>query len=310
MQDLSKRARPVKPRRKFVPKNATLTVHPNGVSAGFGGGNDSPVKRSVVTGWSQSSARRNTKFLQSVDLNDLFGVGVSITLTVGIVPPTHEHWRKICRAFEMRMSRAGFLRYHWVVEWTRRGHPHLHGVLFFETSLASASLLHRIETAWLDVSKEYGTSSRGQHIVPIDGLLGWLQYTAKHAARGAYHYQRERSKIPDGWQKTGRMWGKSGDWPVCEDKAELTPSAFFMFRRLMRSYLISDLFARARGPLSKSERKRLVYLRRSLKINDLSKSSVRPLAEWCPLDVSQEMLSFVHSATSGVFEEGYSTDEL
>lgn len=39
--------------------------------------------------------------------------------------------------------------------------------------------------AWLDIADAHGwpVATKAQHIVPIVGATGWLQYVSKHAAR-------------------------------------------------------------------------------------------------------------------------------
>ena len=74
-----------------------------------------------------------------------------------------------------------------------------------------STLGSRMVDDWLEISSRYRSGLSGQDCKPIDGVLGWLRYLGKHASRGAAHYQR--SGHPEGWEKTGRLWGHVGDWP-------------------------------------------------------------------------------------------------
>jgi hypothetical protein len=68
----------------------TLTSYRNGLTAGVGGGNPSPVKRGQIKGWSAGAVRRHTAWLYSVDAPTLSAgfVGHAVTLTVRDCPPT------------------------------------------------------------------------------------------------------------------------------------------------------------------------------------------------------------------------------
>ncbi|WP_420371837.1 rolling circle replication-associated protein [Nocardioides cynanchi] len=85
-----------------------------------------PAKRGEVTGWSAGTVRRHTAWLRSVDTTQLDGIGAAVTLTLLDCPPTSEDWTRLVKVLQQRLRRAGLLRWHWVVEWQRRGVPHLH----------------------------------------------------------------------------------------------------------------------------------------------------------------------------------------
>lgn len=235
------------------------------------------VPRGEVEGWSEGATRRNTAFLRSIREDRLTGAGVALTLTLKHCPPTARDWHRIRRAWEMRMVRAGMVRLHWVTEWQRRGVPHLHGAIWFPDSYDMATAIR----AWVDVAGIYGAGFKGQHARPIDGPIGWFQYLSKHAARGVKHYQRSSENIPEGWRsKTGRVWGKSGDWPVREAvrinlQDQHGDGGYFAWRRLIRSWRIAD--ARAAG-----DRFRLAQARSMLTCHDQSMSRVRGISEWVP----------------------------
>lgn len=218
---------------------ATVRILPGGTSGGC-----APVevksrgKRGAIKGWSAGAARRNLRFLWSVNV-DLLGdaPGYAVTLTTGHTPETAVQWADAREAWLKRATRAGVTRYHWVTEWTAKGRPHMHAAVYGPERATGALLL-----AWLEVADANGwpVNVNGQHIVPIKGASGWLQYVSKHAARGVVHYQREGA--PEGWETTGRLWGYGGDWPVeDEEVVDLTPGQYVMFRTLMWDWLLADM---------------------------------------------------------------------
>lgn len=239
------------------------------------------AKRGAVEGWSEGATRRNTAFLRSIREDRLTGAGLAFTLTLRDCPPTADDWHRIRRAWEMRMIRAGALRIHWVTEWQRRGVPHLHGAIWWPDAYHMA----RIVDAWVAVAAEYGARIPGQHVRVIDGPVGWFQYLSKHASRGVKHYQRSAENLPEGWQKrTGRVWGKSGDWPLMGPVVyRLDNAGFWAFRRLVRGWRVAD--ARASG-----DAYRLATARSMLTCHDPATSAVRGVSEWVPGDVQDLMV--------------------
>lgn len=266
-----------------------LTVYRHGSKAGVPPMNNSHQRalRGDVGGWSEGATRRNTQFLYSVLEQQLTGAGVAVTLTLRECPPTSDVWHRLRRAWEKRMVRAGMLRLHWVTEWQRRGVPHLHGALWFPGT--QYDLLTPVE-AWVEVAAAFGASLRGQHCRPIDGPVGWFQYLSKHAARGVRHYQRSIDNVPGPWQqRTGRMWGKVGEWPTREGmRIELQDQhgdgGFFAYRRLVRGWRLAD--ARAKG-----DRYRVRQARQMLQSSDRVLSTVRGVSEWIPQDITLAMLA-------------------
>jgi hypothetical protein len=250
------------------------------------------AKRGVVEGWSVGAVRRNTAFLMSIREHELTGAGVAFTLTLRDCPPTSAEWHRIRKLWEVRMRRAGFLRLHWVTEWQRRGVPHLHGAIWFPDRYE----LRLPVDAWVAVAGGYGAGPRGQFTRVIDGPVGWFQYLSKHAARGVRHYQRSAENIPAGWlERTGRVWGKSGEWPVRDAirfnlDGEAGDGGFFAFRRLVRSWRVAD--ARASG-----DSYRLVQARAMLTCHDKPLRRVRGVSEWIPEDLTTAMLA--HLASRG-----------
>lgn len=249
--------------------------------------NDHPrAKRGDVEGWSDGATRRNTRFLMSIQEDQLTGAGVAFTLTLRDCPPTADEWHRLRRAWEMRMRRAGMVRLHWVTEWQRRGVPHLHGAIWWPDAYRTRDVID----AWVQLAGAYGASHRGQHARPIDGPVGWFQYLSKHAARGVKHYQRTSENIPEGWQKkTGRVWGKSGDWPVREAvrfnlEDQHGDGGWFAFRRLVRAWRKAD--ARAEG-----SRHRIAQARQMLRCGDQALSRVRGVSEWIPQDLTDALLA-------------------
>lgn len=243
--------------------------------------------RGGVEGWSEGAVRRNTQFLMAIREDQLTGVGVALTLTLRDCPPTAAHWHGLRRAWIERMRRAGMTRLHWVTEWQRRGVPHLHGAVWFPDADRTAEAIN----AWVEVARAHGAGQRGQHGRPIDGVVGWFQYLAKHAARGVKHYQRSAENVPEGWQrKTGRVWGHVGDWPVAaprsyalQDHTNDGDGGWFRLRRLARAWRIAD--ARAGGNAW-----RIRSARTMLRDPDPNLSRLRGFSEWLPEATQDRML--------------------
>ncbi len=259
------------------------------------------AKRGEVEGWSEGATRRNTQFLYSVDERELDGVGYAVTLTLRHCPPDAAAWHRLRRAWEMAQRRNGMIRQHWVTEWQRRGVPHLHCAVWWPAELVERVGHHNIRGAMLNhwvmlAGSAYGAGFRGQDAHLITGAVGWFQYVSKHAARGVKHYQRSSENVPPGWrQKTGRMWGKVGEWPTRE-KVRMTledqhgDGGWFAYRRLIRSWRVAD--ARASG-----NPHRLRLARTMLKASQEPLSRVRGISEWVPQDLTLSM--FANLATRG-----------
>lgn len=244
------------------------------------------VPRGDVQGWSSGACRRNTEFLMTVREDRLTGAGVACTLTLKDCPPTADAWHKLRRAWEKRMVRAGAIRFHWVTEWQRRGVPHLHVAIWFPDRYDTATPID----AWLAVAAPYGAGRKSQHAVRIDGVVGWFQYVSKHAARGVRHYQRSAENMPAGWKsKTGRVWGKVGDWPVQEAmrinlQDQHGDGGWFAYRRLARAWRTAD--ARSSG-----DSHRIRSARTMLKSNDLQISRIRGVMEWMSMEVQLALIA-------------------
>ena len=160
------------------------------------------TERSSVSGWSVGATRRNVAFLRSIDetkvnlLNGSELIPLAITLTVRDCPATSDEWHKARDLLIRRLKYLGMVRMHWVIEWQRRGVPHLHCAAWFEQQ-DFVALNQSIVKGWLDLAGKWGAGHRGQFIKPITGAVGWFQYVSKHAARGVNHYQRSPENIPD-----------------------------------------------------------------------------------------------------------------
>jgi hypothetical protein len=247
--------------------------------------------RGEVFGWSSQAARNNTAFLRSVDIPRLTGVGLTFTLTVNLIPPNSDEWHRIRKSFFKRLLRMGVCRGHWVTEWQRRGAPHLHGIIYFPSiSRYEYAAIHTaIKNHWLELTQNYGTNSISQNIKPVDNALGWIQYLAKHASRGVNHYQRSSKNIPPGWKKTGRVWGRFGDWPADEPiKLTLDWRGLVKLRRLIKNWRCAD--ANKSG-----DPKRIIAARRMLQANTREKASVRGFSEWAPPSTYFQMIAYIAS---------------
>jgi len=234
--------------------------------------------------------RRHTKWLYAVNAEVLSEglTGVSLTLTLAKCPETPAAWESLRRSWLEAMRRAGVVRLHWVVEWQRRGVPHLHLALYFPDTQDAEAWGAIAIVAWLQRAGEaYGARVSGQYWNTIDGPLGWLQYLSKHAARGVAHYQRQGR--PAEWDHTGRLWGYVGDWPTVEPwTIDAEWAAYWRLRRVVRLWRVSDARKALRAAKTPQEarqaRRRITYARRMLACSDRGLSRVRGVSEWIPLD--------------------------
>ena len=265
------------------------TVYRHGGKGGVAPGRNDHMrmKRGQVEGWSLGAARRNSEFLMSVREDQLTGAGVATTLTLRDCPETAADWHRVRKALLERLRRAGMVRLHWVTEWQRRGVPHLHMAIWWPDKYDLSAAIE----AWLELTGErYGAGRAGQHARPIDGAIGWFQYLAKHAVRGVKHYQRSGDNIPEGWQeKTGRVWGYSGDWPLATPRKfglqdQHGDGGWFQLRRMVRSWRISE--ARAEGVPY-----RIRLARGAFQSPDPAISRIKGYREWMPAeDVQLRMI--------------------
>jgi len=196
------------------------------------------------------------------------------------LPATSEDFATV-RDSWLRKARAlpGYVCQHWVTEFTKRGIPHLHAMVFVEGCAITAAM--HLTAAWLSIAGKYGAAPQGQHIVPWDERIGmgWLAYVAKHAARGVSNYQRQGAELPEGWAKTGRLWGKGGSWPRQVTTLDvMDDGTFYKMRRLSRSSAVAS--ARREGRRS-GKWKRLSKCRRLLKCGDRKVSNVKGFAGFC-----------------------------
>lgn len=286
-----------------------VTLYRHGLSMGTAPKkpNKNPPKRGTVSGWSEAATRRNTNFLRSVDERELPTsrdgtqlIAFALTLTIRDCPATSKDWERLRNAFFKRLVRMGLYRSHWVTEWQRRGVPHLHGAFWFPVP-TSWDELRQITTLiqhWCDIASKYGASPNGQYVTEIHDAVGWFKYLAKHASRGVSHYQRSPENIPAAWKlQTGRVWGKTGDWPTVEKmKLSLEDSGFYLMRRLARNWRIAD--ARRSG-----NRFRISSARKMLKHNDKDLSRLRGVSEWLPVDDSLKLLEVVASMGYSITHE-------
>lgn len=243
------------------------------------------AERSTVSGWSVGATRRNVAFLRSIDetkVNSHDGaelIPLAITLTVRDCPQTSDEFHRVRDLFIRRLKRLGMVRMHWVIEWQRRGVPHLHCAVWFKQQ-DFVELNLSIINGWLELTEQWGSGHRGQFITPITGVVGWFQYVSKHAARGVKHYQRSPENMPVEWNnKTGRVWGKVGDWDsviVPGGRVDVESSDYYRIRRLIRNWRLAD--SRSKG--SSYSPKRIVQARTMLKCNLKSASEVRGASEW------------------------------
>lgn len=272
-----------------------LTLYRNGIKMGRAPAKNDHErgKRGEVVGWSPSAAKRNVDFLRSIASEKLSGFGYTATFTLKNCPDTSTDWHRLRRALFMRFERMGMLRCHWVTEWQRRGVPHLHGIFYFPEPVNPATLVAH----WLAVAQEFVVSPKAQHVREVTHIVGWFKYVCKHASRGHQHYQRTKGGIPKGWEKTGRVWGHTGEWEIMEpQKFMVDDDTFFRLRRIARRMAIAN----ARVPEKviaggvvvgeKVNGRNVSRMRRMLKHNNAELSRLRGFSEWLPIEYSIRLL--------------------
>jgi hypothetical protein len=266
----------------------TVKLYANGMTMGSGNPAPSGGKRGAVVGWSASAVRRHTRWLYSVDAAGLGPNGFAVTLTIRDCPETAAEWQALRSRYLDDLTRTGVVvRTHWVTEWTRRKVPHLHLAVYLEPSVGWDDAERVLIDSWLHYAARYGTGRRAQHMARIVKEIGWLEYLSKHAARGVGHYQRQGS--PSGWDKTGRLWGHSGNWPVSEPiEGHLDRETFWRFRRLVRAHRVAA--ARSKVLEGKWSPGSIVRARGMLRCDDRALSSVRGVSEWIPESVGLRLL--------------------
>jgi hypothetical protein len=223
-----------------------------------------------------------------VNAPDLLGHGYALTLTLRDLPADAPTFHRMRRAWEMRIKRQGATRVHWVIEWQRRGVPHLHCAVYFDAALApdaaAESSLQAI-TAWLDIARPFGADFAGQDVKPIAGELGWMEYLSKHASRGVHHYQRQGK--PEGWETTGRLWGHSGEWPSeVPMRFSLDRAGFYRYRRQVRAYRVAQA-------VTEGDPAHIRYARKMLACPDARVSGYRGVGEWVDESVTLALMGWL-----------------
>lgn len=250
-----------------------ITNRYSGRSFGFSsGGNPTPSPRGDCTGWSFGAAKRNAEYLQSLDVGAIASYCVfALSLTVRDFPPSAVAFHLIRCNYIRRLRRmSGFRFCHWVIEWQRRGAPHIHMAVAFDSVAAGAAARPLLLDGWLSVASVYRPLPVGQHITPMNGARGWFEYLAKHAARGVRHYQR--STITPGWLKSGRVWGHCGDAPVAPVwDCHLTPPDYFAMRRLYKRGWRASLRARRLDVWPADGRARVAWLAEKRALNNMTR---------------------------------------
>ena len=263
-----------------------MRAYLNGMTAGVAPPRSTHVraKKTAITGWSPSSVRRHTSWLYSIDAESLgeHAEGFALTLTLRDCPASPDEWVNLLKRWMEAVMGDGAVRLHWVVEWQRRGVPHLHAAVYYPEPVRDHQGVVAI-SQWLTRAEQWGPLLGAQHWDRIDGPIGWLQYLSKHAARGVRHYQR--TGAPEGWARTGRLWGHRGDWPAVEPaRVEVPLEVYWRYRRLLRGWARGDAARRM-------EWRRHAYSKRMLACPQRGLSTVRGVNIWVPLDVSEQLLA-------------------
>lgn len=254
-----------------------VTIRKHGVSGGAPGVGGSPGERGKISGWTVASASRNARWLQSVvPPVGCIGIALTLTLKVEIEP---DQWRVLVSAYKRYLSKHSHVKaWHYVTEWQARGVPHLHLAIFVNASEdAWPTYMTKFRRVWVELSAN--ADMHAQYARAISSLAGWLEYVAKHGARGVMHYQRS---APDSWknERSGRVWGAGGDWP--EQKCGVLAMGkkdYARFSRVIRRYMIS-----------KGRPKKLFR-----NINEKTRGFPRGLMEWVPTSVSLSVVAWLVS---------------
>lgn len=219
---------------------AVLTVRPNGVSLIDPPAIDRPVtfgRRGIIQGWSRQAARRHTRWVQSVDEDQLTGFGYAITLTTKLMADSPEELYDTLHKWWNRQKAAGAIRAHWVRENHQDGRPHYHLGVYFDHQLTAKERAIVVRD-WVECASSLRPASVGQDVKPMPRHRGWGQYCAKHSARSVTSYQR--TGMPQGWSRCGRLWGHFGDWPLVEDKYVVDGPTALVLRRLLLGWRRED----------------------------------------------------------------------
>lgn len=207
-----------------------VMLHPEGAPKGRG-------DRKDIHGWSKRSARANTEFLQRVLPEKLPEGGQWVTVTVGSDVPTPGEFKRTKRAWldvlRRKAERAGetFLLHH-VVEFQRRGAPHVHAIVWGVAEYAPLA-------EWVRLNP--GVSLLGQHCRVRMDPRAVVRYVAKHGSRGMTNYQRSPAVLKDAWatESAGRLWGIRGDWEPylgAENVVEMPEAEWYAVRRRYRRW--------------------------------------------------------------------------
>jgi hypothetical protein len=269
----------------------TVSVYPAGGTTNMPPRNISQhqrAKRDVIRGWSPSTTRRLTQWLYSVEADNLTGQGYALTLTMKDTPSDRDALDRVFRALMDRYGRMGVLRLQWVMEFQRRGTPHYHMAIYTPLPLPRGGW--ELVEHWMAVAEPYGAGWNSQKVEKLERVNGWLRYMSKHASRSVGHYQRQG--MPPGWTRTGRLWGKRGDWPTVSEpmRFDLSREAWFRYRRLVRAYRLADA-RKERDPNRRSAR--IASARQMLSHPDPKVSQVRGTSEWVPQHVQVAWLGLL-----------------
>lgn len=197
-------------------RHEQMKLYQNGfVNAIGGGGNPYPPARGECVGWSAGVVRRNMQKLLSIDFNKCSGFSYFVTLTLRDCPESAADFAVLIDRFIKWLRRRGLVRYHYVIEWQKRGVPHLHMAVWLDARLCGdAVAVYWVESAAAAYFPNKITGIKhATKTDEINGGVGWAKYVSKyagHAARGFYNSQRRA--MPKGWERSGRMWSVGGDW--------------------------------------------------------------------------------------------------
>ena len=167
------------------------------------------AKRGIISGWTKGSLLKNANFLESIDyqtMQEWYGNCFVFTLTVRDLP-LPEVWRRWVRKFMKVINNRGAEAIYVLVEFQKRGVPHIHGMAWGREPEERLDIL--IRRWWLTIT---GAGRIAQDVKMATNVARWGKYLTWHDGRGMAHYQR--STVPNGWKgkSTGKMWHVWGKW--------------------------------------------------------------------------------------------------
>jgi hypothetical protein len=181
-------------------------------------------RRGKVVGQSKSSSRRMVQKMMTVPWSEFAasgkgakrGRGFFLTLTYPGDWSTFDNWQDWkghLAAFRKRLFRAypDLIACIWKLEFQKRGAPHFHLVLLFDSAHTRLKVQRRCRSMWADILSADDGGNHGRHGAKLETMYGegsgLMAYLSKYMTKGDY--------IPEQYAEsgTGRIWGVWGKLP-------------------------------------------------------------------------------------------------